>query len=134
MKSKKILSVILAFVGVVAIVLGIVCFCLDSGSYVSSKSYGGDAYTGIQNAGAATARNVRDLGDIVKTGFGSVLVVAGLAFAGIGVCGLISEKKKDQPIPVTPAASTAVEATESLKNHADEQPVEESGTSEVKED
>ena len=34
-----------------------------SGEYESNSSYGGDAYTGIQNAAATTANNVDDLGE-----------------------------------------------------------------------
>ena len=33
------------------------------GEYEANTSYGGDAYTGIQNAAAATANNVDDLGN-----------------------------------------------------------------------
>ena len=58
--------------------LGIVCFCLDTGVYSNTQTYGGDAYTGIQHAATYTAWNVKDLARIVKIGFGSVLLIAGL--------------------------------------------------------
>ena len=104
MKSNKVLSILLALVGIVAIILSIVCFTADSGSFESYERYGGDAYTGIQNASAHTSNNVMHLGDIVKTGFGSVLLVAGLSLAGVGVCGLIGEKKEVLPSPAEAAS------------------------------
>lgn len=76
MKNRKSFFVI---IGIVAIVLGVVCFILDVGSYESNIAYGGDAYTGIQNAAAQTANNVMCLAIIAKFGFGSILVVAGLS-------------------------------------------------------
>lgn len=68
---------VFAILGVVAIVLGIMCFTKDTGDYESNRSYGGDAYTGIQNAAAETARNIKDLAIICSFGFGSVLCVTG---------------------------------------------------------
>ena len=54
---------------------------LDStlGATVSRTSYGGDAYTGIQNAAATTANNVRDLNSIVAGGFFMLLLILGIA-------------------------------------------------------
>ncbi|MBR7082203.1 MAG: hypothetical protein IKI49_05845 [Oscillospiraceae bacterium] len=91
--NRRIFSIIIAIVGIVAIIFGIICLCSDSGGYESNEIYGGDAYTGIQNASAQTARNVRVLGNIVKMGFGFVLIVSGLVLAGFGTCGLIYEKQ-----------------------------------------
>lgn len=71
-------QILFGLVGLVSTVLSIVCFALDTGSWESSKSYGGDAYTGIQNAAAQTANNVQDAAAIMKFGFGSVLLIAGL--------------------------------------------------------
>ena len=48
------------------------------GSYANNMQYGGDAYTGIQNAAAQTARNVKALATIAKDGFGFLLMAVGL--------------------------------------------------------
>ena len=34
---------------------------MSAGRYMGFETYGGDAYTGIQNAAARTANNVQDL-------------------------------------------------------------------------
>lgn len=52
---------------------------LDVGEYVSNLAYGGDAYTGIQNAGAKTACNVQDLAILVRNGLSALLTVIGIA-------------------------------------------------------
>lgn len=64
--------------GIVSVVLSIICFIMGSGSYEIDITYGGDAYTGIQNAAAQTARNVQSLANIVKFGFGSILLIFGI--------------------------------------------------------
>lgn len=68
----------LIVVGILAIILAIVCFCKDVGSASLGYSYGGDAYTGIQNAAAQTANNILHLAEIARFGFSSVLLVLGL--------------------------------------------------------
>lgn len=78
------------FSGIVSIILGIVSFCLDNGSGINNKSYGGDAYTGIQNAAAHTANNVQDLCNVVKFGFGALLIVIGLAIIAFFLGKLLS--------------------------------------------
>lgn len=67
-----------AVIGIVAIVLAVVCLLMSSGSHESYKTYGGDAYTGMQQAAAQTANNIQDLIAVVKFGFSSVLLVTGL--------------------------------------------------------
>lgn len=64
--------------GILSIIFGIITFGKDVGYYESSASYGGDAYTGIQNAAAQTANNVRALSEIVNTGLGFILIAIGL--------------------------------------------------------
>lgn len=83
MKKK---SVLLIIIGILAIALSIVSFCMDAGYYAVYEQYGGDAYTGMQNASARTADNVLYLCKVVKFGFGSILLVSGLTLivAGIG--------------------------------------------------
>ena len=53
-------------------------FGKDVGYYEASSAYGGDAYTGIQNAAAQTANNVKALSEITKNGFAFFLIAVGL--------------------------------------------------------
>ena len=64
-------------IGVLAVILAIVCFLLDTGDTERNQYYGGDAYSGIQNAAAQTARNLVALASITKVGFGSILLISG---------------------------------------------------------
>lgn len=64
--------------GILSIIFGIIMFSKDIGYYEASYSYGGDAYTGIQNAAAQTANNVKALSEITKNGFGFFLIAVGL--------------------------------------------------------
>jgi len=87
MKNTR--KTLLILFGIVSLILAIVCFSMDTGGYENYERYGGDAYTGIQNAAAHTSNNILILQRIVKTGFGSVLVVLGgmmiaLAFEPVG--------------------------------------------------
>ena len=80
--------------GIASIVMGIVCFGMYAGSGFSFETYGGDAYTGIQNAAAQTARNVRDLADIARFGFGSLLIVVGVAILALFIAKIMESNKK----------------------------------------
>lgn len=85
---KKIFCGIGVLVGVLSIILAIVCFCQSVGSYEGSKSYGGDAYTGIQNASAQAANNIKNLAAVTRFSGGSILFVSGLfsiAFFGMKI-------------------------------------------------
>ena len=46
--------------------------------YTEHNYYGGDAYTGIQNAAADAANNASDLSGCICAGFSAVLLIAGL--------------------------------------------------------
>lgn len=102
MKSKdinkeKAFSVLGTISGIISIIFSIIVFCMDNGSWENSLQYGGDAYTGIQNAAAQTANNIQALCDILKIAFGAVLLVGGIVL--ICVFGLkmvkISEENKN---------------------------------------
>ena len=78
MQRSKIPSYIGIFVGIVAVIVSF--FMLGSGpsdslsgmstgGYTSHSWYGGDAYTGIQQAAADTANNVSTQSGIIKAGF-----------------------------------------------------------------
>ena len=107
--NKKILAIILIAVAVISIVLGVVTFIKadidwSSGIYTSKKTYGGDAYTGIQNAAADTSFNVtqtnailKDMNKTIAIGLGSILIVLGLVVAAVGVAFLLGKKEKSAP-------------------------------------
>ena len=78
-KKKGKLPCILGMVsGALSVIFGLVMTGMSIGYWESAKSYGGDAYTGIQNAAAQTANNVQDLADIAMNGFAYLLIVLGL--------------------------------------------------------
>ena len=67
-----------ALSGLLSVILGICTMGMPTGYWESSQSYGGDAYTGIQNAAAQTANNVQDLAEVAAMGLGSLLLIFGL--------------------------------------------------------
>ena len=71
-------------IGIASVVLSIICFNMDDGYYVSEKTYGGDAYTGIQNASAQTGQNIQKQTKINRFGFGAILMVGGLTLIALG--------------------------------------------------
>lgn len=93
--GKNIRTIIFIVIGVISIGLSIRCFSFKEMDYERASMYGGDAFTGIQNAGAQTSENVKDLAKIVQFGFGSVLLVAGLGFLGIGLTTPMTGKQSE---------------------------------------
>ena len=97
-KANQSYSIKVAILGIIngfaSVVLGIICFCLDTGRYVSRETYGGDAYTGIQNAAAATGSNVQSLAAIVKFGLGALLIVFGIALVCCFADRVLKTKKR----------------------------------------
>lgn len=65
--------------GALSLIFGLITMFKDVGSYERSLSYGGDAYTGIQNAAAQSANNVLYVGEMLRFGLGALLIVFGLA-------------------------------------------------------
>ena len=104
--ANKLRTIVLIVIGVIAIGLSIKCFTFDDLDYEPRRMYGGDAFTGIQNAGAITSKNVKELASIVQFGFGSILLVTGLGFLGVGLTSPLKndEKQEEKPIQVITAA------------------------------
>lgn len=75
---KKGFCVLGILIGVLSIILAVNCFNRSTGLYESNKIYGGDAYTGIQNASAQTSNNIQCLAEITRFAGGSTLLVFGL--------------------------------------------------------
>ena len=93
--AKQIRTFLLCGVGVISIILSIKCFSFDRLDSESRSMYGGDAYTGIQNAAATTSKNVSELASIVQFGFGSLLLINGLTLLAFGLTSPIEKKVKE---------------------------------------
>ena len=102
--KDKLISMIGIIGGIVSLVFSATVFTLDTGSYVSNNSYGGDAYTGIQNAGAAAARNIMYLSKIVQTGLGALLAVIGIHMICIYTLKLMNNSQVKAVVNNTPPA------------------------------
>lgn len=89
MNSKKIQSVVFVIIGVVSLILSFACFGKYEGYITKDKAYGGDAYTGIQNALADVSSDIVMLNRVVKFGVGSLLLVSGLLIGSVGIFGVI---------------------------------------------
>jgi hypothetical protein len=83
--SKNIKKILLVVIGIIAIILSIRCYTIKECDSAEKTIYGGDAYTGIQNAAATTSENIKELAEIVKFGFGSILLISGLTLLAIGI-------------------------------------------------
>lgn len=88
---KKVISILGTITGAISVVLSFVIFDMNVGAYEVSHTYGGDAYTGIQNAAAQTANNIIKVSEILKFGFGCVLLIGGLSLVLFSIKSLITE-------------------------------------------
>jgi hypothetical protein len=77
--KQKYFSIAGMVVGAFSVIMSFVVKGWYYSGYVSHSSYGGDAYTGIQNAAASTANNVMSLIHLVQLGLFVILLVFGLA-------------------------------------------------------
>ena len=82
---KKVVAILLILTGILSIILSMFCFIKTTRGFPSNEVYGGDAYTGIQNAAASTSRNVHFTNEILSFGFGSILIVSGIALICHGI-------------------------------------------------
>ena len=92
MNLKRVAAVALILVGILAVILGFCAYGADTGYTEIDKEYGGDAYTGIQNAAAQTARNLVNLTEAIAFAGGSILLIGGLALIGAGIATLPEEE------------------------------------------
>lgn len=97
---KKIACFIGIGFGILAIILSMAIGGMTIGYTESDKSYGGDAYTGMQNASAQAANNARYGNDIERTGAANILLIMG----GLSIAYFLKEmpegtfKKKEKPV------------------------------------
>ena len=82
---KKTIAVLALVFAIITSILSLAVFVSDEGRYTSHETYGGDAYTGIQNAAADTAVNIMLLNEVVHVGFGGILLVGAFAFFLVSV-------------------------------------------------
>ena len=80
--------------GILSIIFAIIIFGMEVGNSERDIQYGGDAYTGIQNAAAQTARNVVHTNELIRFGFGAVLLVTGLALISLNGVALVNNKEE----------------------------------------
>ena len=101
-------------VGAVIVVLGIAMFGRNAGATRdSSIAFGADFYTEVYRAAAGTANNVRRLAELVRTGFGSLLLAMGLVTickSGAGLTALPPKKKAAGPQASEKAAAAPQKA------------------------
>lgn len=93
--TGKLLGVLFLLIAVLSLFFAFNCFGMYSGGYESNETYGGDAYTGIQNAAAQTANNVQFLNQNITTAFGYVFVLSAATFASIGIVKLASKQPSE---------------------------------------
>lgn len=90
-KIKIIVNAIGAAISVIAAVIGIITVNDSSFLYSAINSYGGDAYTGIQNASAYAANNALSIGYMMQKGLTFLFVLLGFSFACGFIVKLLSE-------------------------------------------
>ena len=103
----KIAAILLLVAGLIALVFAVQTLTADTGSLESNTTYGGDAYTGIQNAAAQTARNVKKLTELCTKAFGGILLALSFAFFGFGVRFFALDAKAPAAGENTPSAAPA---------------------------
>ena len=99
------LKLVFAILGIAAIVLAIMVYNAEVGSYEGDEYYGGDAYTGIQQAAAQAANNTMYVGRMLRTGLSAILALHGLVLLGAAVCIRKSETAVKPESPVQLASS-----------------------------
>ncbi|MBO4893736.1 MAG: hypothetical protein J5562_02330 [Clostridia bacterium] len=107
---KKFSNIVGIISGFISVVFSFVVKGMSIGSYERNYTYGGDAYTGIQNASAQTANNVQELADLVRTGIFAFLLVFGLAL----ICFFLSRLVEKVPVDknsISPSANTSQKET-----------------------
>ena len=98
--NLKLLKIFGICLGVLAIIFAAVVFSGGVGYYEANEAYGGDAYTGIQNAAAQSANNIMYVGETVQIALGCFLLLQGLVMLLGSIC---IKTKKGIPAPIAPA-------------------------------
>ena len=88
--SKTIISALIIVLGIVVLIMGISGKYNYYGNYTYNESYGGDAYTGIQNAAADTSNNVKNIGYMLEEFFNLLFIFSGALIILLGSYLLVS--------------------------------------------
>ena len=93
MKNKRlILGISFIILGIISIIWGL--SLTYTGISSLSETYGGDAYTGIQNAASRTANNINELGNTLCVGLKGILIVMGGAIIIYGTSIILKKEGK----------------------------------------
>ena len=84
--NKTLLKIFGIILGIIAIIMAFIILDQNIGYYEGSSSYGGDAYTGIQNAAAQTANNVMYVGEMIQLALGFQMLITGLTMLLGSIC------------------------------------------------
>lgn len=93
MGNKKFLGISFIVTAVLSVALAISCFLMATGRRENFERYGGDAYTGIQNAAATTANNIQYLNENITTIAGFAFVIIAVVLADLGIYNLLTVKQ-----------------------------------------
>lgn len=118
--TKNLRTILLLLIGIISIGLSIKCFTFDSLSYESKSMYGGDAFTGIQNAAAVTSKNVSQLASITQFGFGSILFVGGLTLLAFGLTSPLNKSNVGNTTEVTETKHDKLDSVENISQTSSE--------------
>ncbi len=100
--KKRTISTLLGFaLGVATIVMGVLVLDCSTGNYADSATFGADFYTYMYKAGRYAANNITYLAEIVKLGFGALLISLG----GFEIIFFTSRGRKEvrEAAPVAPS-------------------------------
>ncbi|MBQ4556419.1 MAG: hypothetical protein IJA60_02065 [Clostridia bacterium] len=118
MKNKFRLSSLFGMLtGFLSIILSFVMYGTYAGSHESYLSYGGDAYTGIQNAGACAANNVKALTEAFCFGMGSLLLVIGLALVFYNAGSVIKHSAEEETVAPEEPVKEQAEQSDTVYIH-----------------
>ncbi len=85
-------------IGIICIIFSFAAFsgdaAISSGTYTNHSVYGGDAYTGIQNAAADTANNVVKLGSGIEALYDKISQVGGFILLIAGALIILNYSKQ----------------------------------------
>ena len=91
--NKNILGVSFILIAILSLIFAFTCFGMYTGGYESNLSYGGDAYTGIQNASAQAANNIQTLTENFNAACGYAFLICAATFASLGCAILPADSK-----------------------------------------
>ena len=85
---RKTLKTLFFIIGILAIAAAVLipCLGLGIGRSASFYSYGGDAYTGIQNTAARATNNILYIGELLQIVSTGLFAIVGLVLISLAIC------------------------------------------------